>query len=337
MEYPSLEFFRQVIHPEISRYSLRTIKTSAPPVKVEEVSLYSDSTHDVKFRLIVKIVSPGWPDDPRGQDRERIFYQRVFPRLGFEHPRVYYAGLNPGTRHRLIVMEDVSGRYRFPSPSYRWNLEEVFCFLRTYARLHGRGQEILPAIEDRAWLLTYHRQPPDCEQIEESTRYLVSQGIWDPLPNLERLIQQTREQLSVFSGHSVTLIHNDLYPPNIGLPQNLTDLAVLIDWDMAAWGLAEIDLAYLFMQPFRSASQIDRQEALDYYWGQRLALEGRIPPHDERQSLQSLADSLFALAEVLVAEKVARRPYPPGSAPRAYWDAMYGVLYQRLMELCERV
>lgn len=337
MAFPSLEFFRQVIHPEISGYALRTIKTSAPPAKVAAVSLYSRSNREVACRLIAKIISPDWPDDPLGQDRERFFYQRVFPRLGFEHPRVYYAGFNPGTRQRLIVMEDVSSRYRFPHPDYQWKLEEVFCFLRSYACLHARGREILATIDDRAWLLAYHRQPLGCEQIEASAHYLVSQGIWDRLPGLERLIQRTQEQLSVFSRYPATLIHNDLYPPNIGLPRNLADPAVLIDWDMAAWGWAEIDLAYLFMQPFCSTSQIDRQATLDYYWEQRLALEGCIPPHDERRSLQNFADSLFALAEVLVAGKVARSPYPPGSAPGAYWAAMYAVLYQRLVELCERV
>lgn len=337
MEYPSLEFFREVIHPGISRYSLRTIKSSAPPAKVEEVSLCSDRDRDFKCQLIVKVVSPDWPEDPWGADRERIFYQRVFPRLGFEHPRVYFAGLNPGTGQRLIVMEDVSSRYHFPSPSYHWNLEEVFCFLRTYARFHCQAQEVLPAIGERNWLLAYHCQVPDCEKIEEAAHYLVRQGIWDPLPNLRRLIQRTYEQLPDFSSRAATIIHNDLYPPNIGLPQNLGDQAVLIDWDMVGWGLAEMDLAYLFMQPFGSSSQIDRQEALDYYWNQRLALEGRIPPLDERQSIQNFADSLFALAEVLAAEKVAKKPYPPGSAPRAYWNAMYGVLYQRLIELCERV
>jgi hypothetical protein len=337
MAYPSLEFFRQFTRPEISGYALRTIKTSAPPAKVEEVSLYSDSSGDSACRLIAKIISPDWPDDPHGQDRERFFYQRVFPRLGFEHPRVYFAGMNPGTRERLILMEDLSSRYRFPLPDHRWNSNEVFCFLRAYARLHSWGREILPAIEDRAWLLTYERKPLECEQIAASSHYLVSQGIWHPLPNLERLIQRTQEQLCVASSYPVTLIHNDLYPPNIGLPRNLADPAVLIDWDMAAWGWAEIDLAYLFMQPFCSASRIDRQEALDYYWDQRLALEGRIPSRDERQPLQNLADSLFALAEVLVAAEVARKPYPPGSAPGAYWEAMYAVLYQRLVQLCERI
>ena len=336
MEYPSLEFFRQVIHPEISRFSRRTIKTSAPPARVERVMLYLNGHRAANYRLIAKVISPGWQDDPQGEDRERIFYQSVFPRLGFEHPRVHHVSIYPDTGQRLILMEDVSGRYRFPPPTHRWELAEVFSFLRTYAYLHTRGQELLPALDDRDWLLAYHLQPLDCAGIEAAARYLVRLGIWDPMPNLESLIRRTQDQLAVTYTDPATLIHNDLYPPNIGLPRDLAEPAVLVDWDMAAWGPAELDLAYLFTQPFRSAEGLHRQTVLDYYWEQRLALEGCIPSCDERQCRQDFADSVFALTELLVAEKVARNPFLPGSAPQIYWQAMFPVLRQRLVELSER-
>ncbi len=102
---------------------------------------------------------------------------------------------------------------------------------------------------------------------------------------------------------------------------------------MVGWGLAEMDLAYMFLGPFGNHRRLNRQKALDYYWRQRQQLSGQRPPADELKALQFYADALWALWLIPVASKVARSPYPPGSPPRLYWDAMYVVLSQRLKEL----
>jgi hypothetical protein len=90
----------------------------------------------------------------------------------------------------------------------------------------------------------------------------------------------------------------------------------------------------MFMLPFRSTRNICRQAALDYYWARREMLEGQRPPARERRAMQRHADAVWALYLIPVAHRVAKKPYPPGSGPRAYWDAMFGVLYERLEELC---
>jgi aminoglycoside phosphotransferase (APT) family kinase protein len=130
------------------------------------------------------------------------------------------------------------------------------------------------------------------------------------------------------------LIHNDVAPQNIGLPYDLSQSALLVDWEMAGWGLPELDLAYMFLLPFRNTQRIDRSRALEVYWHERQALEGACPPPEERCMVQHYADAWWALRQLVLAQRVALTPFPAGSAPQAYWDAMYCVLQERLQQLC---
>ena len=59
-----------------------------------------------------------------------------------------------------------------------------------------------------------------------------------------------------------------------GIPIGNSGDAVLLDWDMAGWGLAEMDLAYMFLGPYANHRRLDRQKALNYYWRQRQAVAG---------------------------------------------------------------
>jgi thiamine kinase-like enzyme len=134
-----------------------------------------------------------------------------------------------------------------------------------------------------------------------------------------------------------TLLHNDVCPPNCGLPPNADGECVLVDWEMVGWGLAEMDLAYMFMQPFASERMLDRSEMLEYYWQQRHVLEGVRQPADVERATQRYADAVLALWLVPVAHRVTARPYPEGSAPGDYWEGMFGVLHGRLKALCEGI
>jgi hypothetical protein len=144
-------------------------------------------------------------------------------------------------------------------------------------------------------------------------------------------------------------LHNDIYPPNVGLPRERTggdadsdgqltlEQVVLIDWEMVGWGLAETDLAYLFLQPYRSAAAVNREEALEFYWQERRRLEGDVPTAAERRFRQAHADGLLALWLLPVAARMATTPHPVGSAPHTYWSEMFQVLGERLALLCGRV
>jgi hypothetical protein len=332
-----LRFLRQVIDPRISAYEHCLIKTSASPSTVHRVVLVYPQGHPGVRSVILKSIAPTWSDDSNGPDRELIFYTKVLPCLDLKHPWVYYAGVDAQSGYRLLLLEDLGSGYRFPPPDHQWTPEEARCMLRTYARLHVSGRECLPAEPERAWMwrMALQERAWEPEALLRLIHFLQGEEIWLTLPRIERLIERTIADQAVFACHPRTLLHNDVYPPNVALPLNLDGEALLVDWEMAGWGLAELDLAFVFLQPFRSARQIDRTEALASYWAMRQDLEGTCPPSDEREAIQHHADALWALSLVPVAHKVAIKPFPAGSAPQAYWEAMFGVLYERLGELCE--
>jgi hypothetical protein len=334
MSAPTLDLLRRVFDAHIRSISVQLIKASASPSQVYRVHIEYRRGSSGLGSVIVKSISPEWPSDPCGPDRERFFYTRLLPRLRLKHGHVLHVGVDPQTATRVIVMQDLSAGFTFPPPTHAWTADEARCLLRTYARLHVQGQDCLPLERERSWLLPRYEERLRIEDILGMAATLVREGTWPPLAHLQRLFEQTLFGMRHWAPHPATLLHNDVYPPNGALPRDLRDECILVDWEMAGWGLAEMDLAYMFMQPFRSERLLNRQEMLDYYWQQRLALEGRIPPADERWARQRHSDAVLALWLVPVAHRVAARPYPLGSAPRAYWDGMFGVLYQRLRELC---
>lgn len=330
-----LALLRQVIDPHISGFTNSTIKVGASPSSVRRVTLRYRAGYVGVPSVIIKHIAPEWPNDPHGAERECRFYTDILPRLGIRSVHVYHTGIDPETGYRIIVMEDLAAGHVFHPPAHIWTPDEMRCLLRTYARLHAQGRDCLPAEEQRWWMMTRHETRWDAEAVLTMIDDLVAQGIWSPLPRIHLLVERTLAGMQQYADYQVTLLHNDVYPPNIALPHDLHGTAILIDWEMVGWGLAELDLAYLFMQPFGSAHRVNRAEALDYYWAHRQMLEGRSMPARERAEIQRYADAVLALSLVPVAHRVAAAPFPAGSAPRAYWDAMFGVLHARLKELCE--
>jgi hypothetical protein len=334
---PTLAWLRRTIDPRIAGFTTECIKTNTVQTRVHRVTLEFAGGHPGCRSIIVKTTVPGWPEDPHGPDRELWFYSKLFPRIGFDHPRVHHAGIDPATGRRILVMEDLAGDYRFPPPTHRWSFDELRCALRAYARLHQRGRERLPSADERArlWQMALQQRPWRVDEILTLVDDLTCRGIWARMAGIEQLTERTLVEQADLGVAPPTLLHNDVYPPNVALPHDLDGEAVLLDWEMLGWGMAELDLAFMFLQPFRSAEGIDRLDALDYYWEQRCVLGGSSPRAGERQALQRHADACWALSLVPVAHRAAVQPYPDGSAERTYWDAMFGVLGERLKELCE--
>jgi hypothetical protein len=102
--------------------------------------------------------------------------------------------------------------------------------------------------------------------------------------------------------------------------------------------MAELDLAYLFMQPYRSAAAIDRPAVQSFYWQERARLGGGGHGYEytgaERCFRQRHADAVLALRQLIIAYHVALAPFPAGSAPHTYWQEMFAVLEERLREMC---
>jgi hypothetical protein len=94
-----------------------------------------------------------------------------------------------------------------------------------------------------------------------------------------------------------------------------------------------MDLAFMFIQPFRAHRLLDKRRVLDAYWAARQALEGRAPERPERESRQFYADSLWGLWLLPVAYRMAVDPPPAGSEAAVYWQGMFRVLHGHLRGL----
>lgn len=337
MHFPSRAFFEHIVGAPVAEFEINTIHVGAMCSQVYRVVLHAVQGHPAPASLIVKVIQPDWPDDPYGQDREWRFYRKVLPRLDIPHPKVYHLGMDPETKERMVVMEDLAGSYSFPPPTHGWTDAEACSLLRAYARLHVQGRACLPPEADRAWLLPrYSDRLPD-GRIPDQAAELAQWGIWEPLPRLGRLYEQTLWDMAEMAAYPDTLLHNDSWPPNVALPQDLDQEAIIIDWGMLSWGWAELDLAYFFLQPYGASKKVDRGRALACYWAQRRDLEGDSLAMDDLTRAQRHADRVLALVLVGVAHARAQQPLPKGSPGWAYWDAMFGVLNERLAALCAEI
>ena len=286
---------------------------------------------------VVKILTPPWPADSQGPDRELRLYRQVLPGMDVRRPQFYAGRVDQETGRRILLLEDLTGRYRFPSPRYTWTADELKALLRAYARLHVAGQQALRALTWRDWLLRPWHDRLESSALKRMVHDLRTWGIWSSLPGIDAFIETTVQQVPTLSLQAPTLLHNDLYPPNVALPKPPQTEAVLLDWEMASWGQPELELAYLFLQPYRSARNVARETILAYYWDQRQALESHVPPPKEREKRQQHAESVLALALVRVAHRVAQHPFPAQTPPRAYWNAMFTVLEEALHGLADAV
>lgn len=334
MDAPPLTLLRSVVSPSIKQVTAELIKHSSTPAAVYRLWLECDNGQGPPS-LVVKRIEAGWPDDPRGHEREVRFYQRLLPQLDVPHPHIYYAGPGPGSSDHLVIMEDVAHTHRFPSKKHIWTQAEIEQILHAYAQLHASGLNCLPAGEELDWLMDRHEKRlfETAGELPNMIEALVAQGIWTRMPGFGRLLDRTLRDAEVLASQPVTVLHNDVYPPNCGLPVSGESDAILVDWDMVSFGLAEMDLAFMFMQPFGGHRQLDREAALSHYWRRRGEIDGQRHSKAELKARQWYADALWALWLIPVAFRMAESPFPPGSSPRIYWDSMFGVLGQRLQLL----
>ena len=338
MYAPSLSLLRARVSPSIQQVTVEPIKRSSTPAAVYRLWLDRRDKQSPRS-LVVKRIEDGRPEDPEGHRREVCFYRQLLPLLDLPHPHIYYAGPEPGTSAQLVIMEDVARTHRFPSPQHTWTQREIEQILSTYARLHASGQDFLAAEEAGDWLMDRHERRlfETAGELPRMVESLVKKGIWPKMTSFGSLLDRTLREAKLLSRQPVTLLHNDVYPSNCSIPLVGGVEVILVDWDMVGFGLAEMDLAYMFIQPFSSHRQVYRQEALAYYWRRRRRLDGKLPSEIELKARQRYADALWALWLIPVAYRVSSSPFPHNSAPQIYWNSMFGVLGDRLHALSNEI
>ncbi|MFN2136560.1 MAG: aminoglycoside phosphotransferase family protein [Candidatus Promineifilaceae bacterium] len=331
---PPLPLLREVVHPGIDHAAATLIKKSSSPASVYRLALEGAPDSQRPQTLIAKVIAPGWPDDTFGHLRETRFYAGIAPALNLPLPRVYYAAKQPGTENTLILMEDVGTTHVFPDPTHCWTMAEIRPVVTAYARLHAHSVPAPPP----AWFLPRHemRLRETAADLPLMVQELVERMVWPPLPGFEDLLDRVSAAADQYANEPASLLHNDVFPPNAALPKIAGGDVLLFDWEMLSWGLPEMDLAYMFLQPFGSHRRLERGQVLAWYWQAREERAGDravLPPPPERAARQRYADELWALWLIPVAHKMAAHPFPRRTFPRVFWDAMLPLLGERLGRL----
>ena len=328
---PNLDLLRQALGNNVQDCHAELIKIALGWSRVYRVTL-SQQGHSTRESVVVKTIDPNGTATALEAERELRFYQILHPELCIPKPQVYFLTTDEATGFHVIVMEDLSPTYRIPTHPYQWTRAELESVLLAYARLHTSKLESL----HHAWLAARFESQLNFEMIPEQANNVQRAGIWGNLPKLPNLIAYARESCKKYAGEKTTLLHGDTTPANALLPQDLTQPAVLIDWQDVGVGMPEFDLAYLDLQPFNSARLIPRSELLDIYWHFRAEIDPGIPPPAERRARQLHADVVNTLWLVGSASRVALHPFTEGTYPHMHWASQYNIVYDRLKALsCE--
>ena len=332
-----LSLAREIFGSRVKEVTVERLKHSAVSSTVYRLGLTGVEAAAGPVRLIAKRTAAAWADDGYGPAREAMFLRHLAPQAGIPQPRIHFAGPIGREGGWLTLVDDVSTAYDFPDAAHQWTSAELRPILATYAAFHTHCTAALPALGSREWLFPLYqtRVASLAGELPGMVEALVAAGIWPPLPGIGRLVESAMRDMDMADGWPETVVHNDVTPANAGLPRNGDGSAMLIDWEMVGTGPAELDLAYMFMQPFNNTRAVDRQAALTWYWEQRRSLSAGIPAAAARAHAQRQADTLLALWLIPVAHQRLLSPFPPGSAARLYWDAMSRVLERRLRELCQ--
>lgn len=329
---PTLELLRRALGSGLHECSAGLIKTTLAWSLVYRVTLQRRG-HSMRESVIVKAVNPEGPLEPVEAERESRFYASLYPALDIPKLALHFLGIDERSGWLVIVMEDLATTHRVPRHPYQWSRPELESVLRAYARLHSS-----PFVSAAyAWLAPRHESVLDFEQIPEQLATVQRAGIWGDLPGLADLIAFARVSCRRYANEDLALLHGDTTPTNAPLPALSTEPATLIDWQDVGIGLPEFDLAYLDLQPFESARRVPRSELLSLYWQLRAEIEPCIPSPEERRARQLHADLVTALWLIAPASRVAVHPFPPGTYPQLHWASQYGIVYNRLSELCREI
>lgn len=334
---PDPAFLSRVLDRPVAAVRVAPIKKSGVPATVYRLQLqFQDGGQE---RFILKRVAPDWPGDPHGHLREARFYSHIVPRLDLPLMAVYYAGQEPDGEHQVVLLEDFDRTHYCPPGTYRWQMTDMATVIPTYARLHASGRDNLPPPAGRGWL--YPRMETRittlAAELPAMAAAVSAARKWPSLPHFSRLLSWLLAQIPAFQTLPPTILHMDVYPPNVALPRNGQDSAYLIDWDMVGFGLAELDLAFMFMQPHQAHVDLDREQVLALYWRERRHREGTIPSAAERKERQLYADALWAIWQIPTAYRLLANPFPVDSGPGRHWAGMYQAVGKKLLALSDQV
>jgi hypothetical protein len=206
---------------------------------------------------------------PESHIAEYLFYTLLLPLLDIPAPKLLMGECLTEDLN-YILLEDVSPYYTIPTLDHRWTTAELLLVVEVYAALHGRAPQALAKIPSRAWL----KQDPRRDFKPERTHTLLAalyDNAWTratvaPVFLHPRLQVVLDGVLDALARVPTTLLHNDFYPLNIGLPRTAAGGALLMDYQLLGLGPGMLDILNIgFLHPQPRFSGIDRDAVLSHY------------------------------------------------------------------------
>lgn len=342
----TLAFWQKALDTSVTGFEATLIKEGFVTTTVSRVRIETTDT-SVPRSVILKCARPPWQDDPFGPEREARVYDELVSQIPIPQAQIYYRELGGASRATCIVMQDLNDDHIFYPETHTWTWAQAQSLLRVLARLHSaaqalhiperpylssplsarwtpaHGREMVADLAHTSWLQA--RVEPVVEKVSR---------ILDELPQLERIA----------AGEPVTLIHYDVYPPNVAFSRHTPrPEAVLIDWALSAADIAEIDLAFLFQQPYHSDRLLDWRTALRYYWDERACLTGKTYDWDVRCAVFRYARIQAVFTVLLAIHRAWQKNMLDGTRIAAdspdpflrYYDAALSCVLHTLHELTE--
>lgn len=281
----TLEFLRKALGTSVTGFEATVIKKGFVTSTVSRVRLESTDTSAPRT-VILKSATPPWQDDPFGPEREIHVYDELLAHIPVPQARRYFSELGGTERDTQIVMQDLNDAYIFYPETHLWSWTQAQAMLRVLARVHNTAQTL--DIASRPYLMSRLCTRWTPQRVREMFTDLANtswlhERVSPALGHLETILSELPALERIAAHEPLTLIHYDVYPPNVAFSRDATEpAAVLIDWATAAADMAEVDLAFLFQQPYDSDRLLDWRTALRFYWDERACLTGEAYDWDER-------------------------------------------------------
>lgn len=314
------------------------------PSTVYRVRLESEDESTPRS-VILKCVRPPWVDDAYGTEREFRVYTELLSRIPISQAKRYFTHYNEASQHAQIVMQDLSGTHVFYHETHAWTWEQAQGMMCSLAQLHATGETL--GVAQRPYVMSRlceRWNPTPMRKMFADlagTDWLaarMAQGLIDA----EKVLAELPELEHSAANEPMTLVHYDVYPPNVALTRDpVTPEAVLIDWASATADIAEIDLAFLFQQPYKSDRLLDWQRTLRFYWDERARLTGTPYDWNKRRAvfryarIQALFTTMIAVHRAwkkCMRENLRIAPDSPDPYMR-FFDAMLNEVLHTLLEL----
>ena len=247
---------------------------------------YDQAEEGAPATVIVKLptnikAGADFAESTHAYEREIRFYREVAPRTPIRVPRIFATIMEPADNVFILVMEDLKG-LTVGDQVIGMSRAEVLAAVQTIAPMHalwwnGDQRQALswvPSVEQQLKMFSY------TPEVIRTAWPLFLENFGDSLPPGgralgERIIQHLEGILAAYVKGTRTLVHADYRADNLFF-DDLTRKApiVVVDWQLAMWGLGAYDVARLAGGSIPRAERGGHHEEIVACWHQGLMAGG---------------------------------------------------------------